>query len=88
LAGRGTMEKISIEEAMKNIEYNHMLAQKYPDKQKEFAGEYMYSNPNDYKEMVELYSFYGYQYSRSLWAYQQVVYQEADKESKRRLQND
>ncbi len=43
------MNKISVEEAMRNMEYNHNLAQKYPKKQKEFAVEYMYSNPNDYK---------------------------------------
>lgn len=73
---------------MENMKYNHKRAQKYPNKQKEFADEYMYSNPNDYKEMVELYKYYGYQYSRSLWAYQQVVYQKADEATKRRLEND
>lgn len=82
------MDKLSIDEAMRNMEYNYTLTQEYPDKQKEFAEEYMYSNPNDYKEMVELHMFYGYQYSRSLWAYQQVVYQEAEEQTKRRLQND
>lgn len=45
----------------------------------------MYSNPNDYKEMVELHNFYGYQYGRSLWALQQVAYNEADEACKRRV---
>lgn len=45
----------------------------------------MYSNPNDYKEMVELHNSYGYQYGRSLWALQQVAYNEADEACKRRV---
>ncbi len=77
------MHKITYEEAMQNMDYNYALAQKYPEKQKEFATEYYYSNPNDYKEMVELYSYYGYKYSRSLWAYQQMVYQQAGEQSKK-----
>ena len=82
------MDKVWLEEVIKNIEYNNAYAQKYPDKQKEFADEYIYSNPNNIKQMKEIYTFYGYQYSWSLWAYQQKVFQEADKQTKRRLLND
>ena len=71
------MNKISLQEAVENINCNNALAQKYPSKQKDFSVEYMYSNPNNYYEMLELYSFYGYKYSRSLWAYQLAVYQKA-----------
>ncbi len=65
------------------MHYNYALAQKYPEKQKEFAKEYFYSNPNDYKEMLNLYSYYGYKYSRSLWAYQQMVYQQEGEQTKK-----
>lgn len=83
MAEGGNMDKISIEEAIKNTEYNRKHAQKYPDKQKKCADEYIYSDPNDYEEMVELYTYYGFQYSRSLWAYQQVIYEEANKKDER-----
>ncbi len=82
------MSKVSIEEAIKNMEYNQARAKQYPDKQKEFADEYRHANPNDFNEMLELYTFYGYQYSWSLWAYQQARYEEANEATKRRLQND
>ena len=68
------------------MEYNYALAQKFPDNQKEFATEYFYANPNNYNEMAELYTFYGYKYSRSLWAYQQMAYQQAGEQAKVTLQ--
>lgn len=80
------MHKITYEEAMQNMVYNYALAQKYPKNQKEFAAEYMYSDPSNYNEMVELYTAYGYKYSRSLWAYHQAKYQEAEEQAKNRLQ--
>lgn len=82
------MNKVSLEIALEEQEFNAKLAEQQPEKQKEFLDEYMYSNPNDYKEMVELYTFYGYQYSPSLWAYQQMIFQEANEQTKRRLLND
>lgn len=48
------MGKVSIQEAIDNMEYNYALAQKFPDNQKEFAAEYFYSDPNNYNEMAEL----------------------------------
>ena len=77
------MHKITYKEAMQNMEYNYALAQKYPRKQKEFAAEYMYSDPNNYDEMLELYAFYGYKNSRSLWAYQQAIFQQAEEQTKK-----
>ena len=64
------------------MEYNNALARKYPDNQKQFALEYEYSNPNNYCEMLGLYNYYGYKYSRSLWAYQQLVYEKSAEEVK------
>ena len=78
------MDIISIHEAFKNQEYNLKRSKDYPESEKEFHDEYMYSNPNDFQEMKELYSYFGYQYSRSLWAMQQVAYNEADKANKKR----
>ncbi len=80
------MGKVSIQEAIENMEYNYALAQKYPDNQKEFAAEYFYSDPSNYSEMVELYTAFGYKYSRSLWAYQQAIFQQAEEQTKNRLQ--
>lgn len=82
------MGQFSIVEAMGDIEFNSKRAQQYPEKQKEFGEEYMYSNPNDFEEMVELHAYYGYKYSLSLWAYQQAVYSEASKATEVRLKNE
>jgi hypothetical protein len=79
------MGKISIQEAIENMAYNHALARKYPENQKEFETEHFYSDPHNYDEMLELYTAYGYKYSPSLWAYQQMVYQQADEQTKERL---
>lgn len=73
------MEKITLKIALEEQEFNAKLAGKQPEKQIEFQNEYFYSNPNDYEVMKELYESYGYQYSRSLWALQQVVYNDASK---------
>ncbi len=63
-----------------------LLRKNTQKKQKEFAAEYLYSDPNNYNEMVELYTAYGYKYSRSLWAYQQAIFQQAEEQTKKRLQ--
>jgi len=68
------MNKISLEVALAEQDFNAKLAKQQPKKQKEFQDEYMYSNPNDYGEMKKLYEYYGYKYSSSLWALQQVTY--------------
>ena len=82
------MKKLSIDEANKNLRFNQKRAKKYPEIQKEFLDEYMYSNPNDFEEMTKLYEYYGYKYSRSLWALHQLEYNEANEATQRRLKND
>jgi hypothetical protein len=72
------MNKILLEQAIKEQEFNAKLAKKQPEKQIEFAAEYFYSNPNDFDEMKKLYEYYGYRYSRSLWVLQKVTYNEAN----------
>ncbi len=69
---------MTIKQALEDQEYNAKLAVQQPEKQKEFEAEHMYSNPNDYEAMKELYEAYGYKYSRSLWALQQVSYNDTD----------
>lgn len=75
------MEKVTAKQALEDQEYNAKLAKQQPEKQKDFEAEHMYSNPNDYEAMKELYEAYGYKYSRSLWALQQVSYNDADNKS-------
>jgi hypothetical protein len=72
------MDKVTIKQALEDQEYNAKLSVQQPEKQKEFEAEHMYSNPNDYEAMKELYEAYGYKYSRSLWALQQVSYNDTD----------
>ena len=82
------MGQFSMKEAMEDMEHNRKRAEEYPEKQKEFLDEYMYSDPNNFEEMKELYAYYGYRYSLSLWAYQQGIYNEASKVTEERLKND
>ena len=72
------MNKISLRIALEEQEYNAKLALKNPEKQKEFLDEYMYSDPNNYKEMKELYEYYGFKYSLNLWAVKQNAYNEIE----------
>ena len=76
------MNNVSLKVALEEQEFNATLAKNQPEKQKQFSEEYMYANPNDYNAMKELYEAYGYKYSRSLWALQQVAYNEAGKDDK------
>ncbi len=82
------MKEFSIEEVMSDMDHNWKLAQQFPEKQKEFHDEYMYSNPNDLEEMIKLHADYGYKYSLSLWAYQQAMYMYAGKLTEERLKNE
>ncbi len=73
------MDKVTIQEAIANMQYNHERAKQNPAIQKEFLAEYMYANPNDYSQMLDLYTYYGFKYGKSLWAYQQLQYIKIDK---------
>ncbi len=79
------MDKPILNQALRDMEFNVKRAQMFPDNQKEFYDEYMNANPNDFEEMKELYTYYGYRYSRSLWALQQLSFQEAHKAETKRL---
>lgn len=70
------MPKVTMQEAVANMQYNNNRAKQNPKIQKEFLAEYLYANPNNYQEMLELYTYYGFKYTPSLWAYQQVQYKE------------
>lgn len=82
------IDKLTLDEAGQNIAFNEKRSKKYPAIYEEFYDELMYSNPNDYDEMKRLYDFYGYQYSPSLWALNQLAFVEANKKTEERLKND
>ena len=71
------MDNITIQEAIADMEYNQERAKQNPKIQKEFSAEYMFADPNNYAEMLELYNYYGFKYCKSLWAYQQLQYKKS-----------
>lgn len=72
------MRQLSAKKAFKEQKSNEKRAKKYPAIQEEFMGEFMYSNPNDYIALKELYESFGFKYSRDLWALQQLAFREAN----------
>lgn len=82
-----TMSGVSLQVALDEQAYNANLAEQNPENQEKFMAEFMYSDPNNFEEMKELYEAYGYKYSRDLWALQMVAFKEADRKDQQNIDN-
>lgn len=62
---------------------------KLPKKQQdELHAEWMYSNPNDYREIQDLYAGFGIEYRYESWLIAQAIFVLAGKKDQERLQGD
>lgn len=86
VTGIAAMDRNDFKEAMDTMEFNDKMAQRQPERQKEFEEEGMYDyDPNSFEESRKFYEEYGYHYNMSLWKLHQMQYKIAGEQADRRI---